>query len=235
MVVSVAVWDFKLLSVMTFWESCIVWNLEGEKFLVTCGDCSAWSGAGNSFSWMDDLHHWEVSCLHDISEKMKCHHMSSKLFWHCAMVWLLHHLLYKLHVMDLSCRCLFVPDSPYRTAISGAVLKLQEEGKLHILKTRWWKEKRGGGSCRVSTVTQPPSVMFCYSAVLPSSCLFMFQDDTSKSSSAANELGLANVGGVFVVLMGGMGVACVIAVCEFVWKSRKVAMEERVRNILQDT
>ncbi|XP_040173168.1 glutamate receptor ionotropic, kainate 2 isoform X3 [Anopheles arabiensis] len=93
------------------------------------------------------------------------------------------------------------PNSPFRTAISGAVLKLQEEGKLHILKTRWWKEKRGGGSCR---------------------------DDTSKSSSTANELGLANVGGVFVVLMGGMGVACVIAVCEFVWKSRKVAVEERV-------
>lgn len=41
-------------------------------------------------------------------------------------------------------------DSPYRTAISGAILKLQEEGKLHMLKTRWWKEKRGGGSCRVS-------------------------------------------------------------------------------------
>lgn len=57
------------------------------------------------------------------------------------------------------------------------------------------------------------------------------QDDTSKSSSAANELGLANVGGVFVVLMGGMGVACVIAVCEFVWKSRKVAIEERVSDV----
>lgn len=40
--------------------------------------------------------------------------------------------------------------SPYRTLISGAVLKLQEEGKLHLLKTRWWKERRGGGSCRVS-------------------------------------------------------------------------------------
>lgn len=55
----------------------------------------------------------------------------------------------------ISCRILFIyllllsSDSPYRTAISGAVLKLQEEGKLHILKTRWWKEKRGGGSCRV--------------------------------------------------------------------------------------
>lgn len=50
--------------------------------------------------------------------------------------------------------CLFVfvchsLDSPYRTAISGAVLKLQEEGKLHLLKQKWWKEKRGGGSCRV--------------------------------------------------------------------------------------
>lgn len=31
--------------------------------------------------------------------------------------------------------------SPYRTLISGAVLKLQEEGKLHLLKTRWWKGK----------------------------------------------------------------------------------------------
>lgn len=53
----------------------------------------------------------------------------------------------------------------------------------------------------------------------------------SKSSSTANELGLANVGGVFVVLMGGMGIACVIAVCEFVWKSRKVAIEERVSEV----
>lgn len=40
--------------------------------------------------------------------------------------------------------------SPYRTLISGAVLRLQEEGRLHLLKTRWWKERRGGGSCRVS-------------------------------------------------------------------------------------
>jgi len=30
--------------------------------------------------------------------------------------------------------------------------------------------------------------------------------------------------------MGGMGVACVVAVFEFVWKSRKIAVEERVWN-----
>jgi hypothetical protein len=64
-----------------------------------------------------------------------------------------------MHVTGLSYRCLFLADSPYRTAISGAILKLQEEGKLHILKTRWWKEKRGGGSCRVSTAACAPSVL----------------------------------------------------------------------------
>ncbi|KAK9880188.1 hypothetical protein WA026_010060 [Henosepilachna vigintioctopunctata] len=100
-------------------------------------------------------------------------------------------------------------DSPFRMAISGAILKLQEEGKLHILKTRWWKEKRGGGKCS--------------------------RDEVLKTTSTANELSLANVGGVFVVLMGGMGVACITAVCEFVWKSRKVAIEERVSSILRDT
>ncbi|XP_045593286.1 glutamate receptor ionotropic, kainate 2 isoform X4 [Procambarus clarkii] len=91
------------------------------------------------------------------------------------------------------------PGSPYRTLLNSAVLKLQEMGRLHALKRKWWKEKRGGGTC---------------------------QDDESKSSSKANELGLNNVGGVFVVLLAGMGLASVVAVCEFVWKSRKLATEE---------
>ncbi|KAJ8970837.1 hypothetical protein NQ317_000711 [Molorchus minor] len=116
------------------------------------------------------------------------------------------------------------PNSPFRTAISGAILKLQEEGRLRILKTRWWKEKRGGGKCR-----------YYENEMSLLNLLFDVQDETTKASSTANELGLANVGGVFVVLMGGMGVACVIAVCEFVWKSRKVAVEERVSSILHDT
>lgn len=43
---------------------------------------------------------------------------------------------------------------------------------------------------------------------------------------------MANVGGVFVVLIGGMGVACVIAVCEFLWKSRKIAIDEKVSKMV---
>ncbi|CAG0878614.1 unnamed protein product [Darwinula stevensoni] len=92
------------------------------------------------------------------------------------------------------------PGSPYTSAISSAVLQMQEKGRFLVLKRRWWKERRGGGKCEA---------------------------ELSKGSGAANELGLANVGGVFVVLMGGMGIACIIAVCEFVWKSRKLAIEER--------
>lgn len=41
-------------------------------------------------------------------------------------------------------------DSEYRNTLSAAVLKLQEQGKLHAMKNKWWKEKRGGGTCSVS-------------------------------------------------------------------------------------
>ncbi|XP_032790934.2 glutamate receptor ionotropic, kainate 2 [Daphnia magna] len=90
------------------------------------------------------------------------------------------------------------PGSPYRAAISQAVLKLQETNRLLILKSRWWKEKRGGGACK----------------------------DEGGGSSAASELGLANVGGVFVVLVCGLGIAIFISLCEFSWEARKIVNEE---------
>lgn len=75
-----------------------------------------------------------------------------------------HHILiqFKKKPLVLFAFALCSADSPYRTAISGAVLKLQEEGKLHILKTKWWKEKRGGGSCRVSYLQQTPESFLFY-------------------------------------------------------------------------
>ena len=39
--------------------------------------------------------------------------------------------------------------SPYRTTISSAILQLQEGGKLHMLKEKWWKQRKGGGKCKV--------------------------------------------------------------------------------------
>ncbi|XP_071042115.1 glutamate receptor ionotropic, kainate 2-like [Parasteatoda tepidariorum] len=90
--------------------------------------------------------------------------------------------------------------SPYRTHLSSAILKLQEGGQLHVLKERWWKRKRLTQKCA--------------------------KDDATGSSSAS-ELGLANVGGVFLVLICGVSVGCIIVVFEFIWKARKVVSEER--------
>ena len=39
-----------------------------------------------------------------------------------------------------------------------------------------------------------------------------------NKQSTANELTLDSVGGIFVVLIAGMGIACVISVLEFIWK-----------------
>lgn len=86
--------------------------------------------------------------------------------------------------------------------IDRAILQLQEEGKLHELKNRWWKERRGGGQCDTK--------------------------DKGKSDNA-NELTLDSVGGVFVVLIAGMGIACAISVLEFIWKGSSLEKKAKVK------
>lgn len=76
---------------------------------------------------------------------------------------------------------------------------LQEKGVLQDLKKKWWEE-RGGGLCSKIEV-----------------------EPTSSS-----ELGLANVGGVFLVLLIGCCGSFIIAVFEFLWNVRKVAVKEKV-------
>merc|ERR1711892_1523233 len=41
----------------------------------------------------------------------------------------------------------FPLDSIHRKPINQALLKLESEGTLKKLKTKWWKQKRGGGAC----------------------------------------------------------------------------------------
>ncbi|XP_042896248.1 glutamate receptor ionotropic, kainate 2-like [Parasteatoda tepidariorum] len=79
-----------------------------------------------------------------------------------------------------------------RDWLSKGVLKLTEEGKLHTFKERWWKQKKGGGSCVVS------------------------------SSGSVTELGLGNVGGVFLVMLMGICLSACMGVVEFLWFQRKL-------------
>lgn len=87
--------------------------------------------------------------------------------------------------------------SNYTNMITEAILDLKEKGELDYLKKKWWEQKRGGRTC------------------------------SRKSSQDIEALGLPHVGGIFVVLLGGLGLACVVAVTEFVWKTRKISTYER--------
>lgn len=53
-----------------------------------------------------------------------------------------------------------------------------------------------------------------------------FQDD--EGGGEASELDLDNVGGVFVVLVCGVVMACVVTVCEVVWNISMIAKKEKV-------
>lgn len=92
-------------------------------------------------------------------------------------------------------------DSKYRDLISDSILKLQETQKLHELYDRWWKQRGGAGQC----------------------------DNDDKGKKDANALAIANVGGIFVVLVTGLGLSLIVAVLEFVWKAHKNADEGKVR------
>ncbi|GFT42893.1 glutamate receptor ionotropic, kainate 2 [Nephila pilipes] len=94
------------------------------------------------------------------------------------------------------------PGSPYRALISSEILRLQEDGVLHMLKEKWWKD---AGKCK----------------------------DEDKKPTSASELGLPNVGGVFVVLLAGLGMAAIVAVFEFIWRTKKIPRDER-RMILME-
>lgn len=89
--------------------------------------------------------------------------------------------------------------SPFRAALSKSIVELNEDGELQDLKSKWWNSPNG------TTCTE--------------------QKD---SALATSELGIDKVGGVFVLLGYGLVIACVAALAEFNWRSRKVPRDERV-------
>jgi len=91
------------------------------------------------------------------------------------------------------------PNSPYRTPMTNAILQLQEGGTLHVLKEKWWKRMHGGGQC-----------------------------EEKKDSSQAAALTIANVGGIFVVLLAGLAVACFTAFMEYLWMGRKIVRNKKL-------
>ncbi|XP_048459548.1 glutamate receptor 1a isoform X1 [Rhincodon typus] len=83
--------------------------------------------------------------------------------------------------------------SPLRNPVNLAVLKLNEQGLLDKLKNKWWYDKGECGS------------------------------GGSDSKDKTSALSLSNVAGVFYILIGGLGLAMLVALVEFCYKSRTEA------------
>nr|QUP79592.1 ionotropic receptor 6 [Monochamus saltuarius] len=93
--------------------------------------------------------------------------------------------------------------APYRSAISEAILRLQESGMLKELKRKWWKEKRKEPSCRNIN-----------------------QDDFEEMDSA--DLTLTNTQGIFFILNVGIAIAIVLAIFELLWNVKTISVEEHL-------
>ncbi|XP_076280228.1 glutamate receptor ionotropic, kainate 2 isoform X2 [Lasioglossum baleicum] len=89
--------------------------------------------------------------------------------------------------------------SPHRHSLNTAVLRLQQSGLITELKKKWWTQKRGGGKCR-----------------------------EDGGGSQAEELGLDNVGGVFLVLSVGVASSFFYTLLELLWD---VAVTSRRENV----
>lgn len=53
-------------------------------------------------------------------------------------------------------------------------------------------------------------------------------EEAGDDGASAEELGVDNVGGVFVVLGIGCGIAAAMGISEFLWHVREVAIEQKV-------
>uniref|UniRef100_A0A8B9J8R1 Glutamate receptor n=1 Tax=Astyanax mexicanus TaxID=7994 RepID=A0A8B9J8R1_ASTMX len=88
--------------------------------------------------------------------------------------------------------------SMLRNPVNLAVLKLNEQGLLDKLKNKWWYDKGECGS----------------------------GGGDSKDKTSA--LSLSNVAGVFYILIGGLGLAMLVALVEFCYKSRTESRRMKV-------
>lgn len=79
------------------------------------------------------------------------------------------------------------------------MLRLQEQGKLTTLKIKWWKEKKGGGACT-----------------------------DSGDDGGALALEVANVEGVFLLLIVGSVAAIICSCLEMILDVLSRAMDNKV-------
>ncbi|XP_055452516.1 glutamate receptor 2 isoform X3 [Psammomys obesus] len=130
--------------------------------------------------------------------------------------------------------------SSLRNAVNLAVLKLNEQGLLDKLKNKWWYDKgecgSGGGDSK--TPVNLAVLKLSEQGVLDKLKNKWWYDKgecgakDSGSKEKTSALSLSNVAGVFYILVGGLGLAMLVALIEFCYKSRAEA--KRMKMTLSD-
>ncbi|XP_007461936.1 PREDICTED: glutamate receptor 2 isoform X1 [Lipotes vexillifer] len=131
--------------------------------------------------------------------------------------------------------------SSLRNAVNLAVLKLNEQGLLDKLKNKWWYDKgecgSGGGDSKVSPINLAVLKLSEQGVLDKLKNKWWYdkgecgaKDSGSKEKTSA--LSLSNVAGVFYILVGGLGLAMLVALIEFCYKSRAEA--KRMKMTLND-
>ncbi|XP_050461377.1 glutamate receptor ionotropic, kainate 2-like [Cataglyphis hispanica] len=88
--------------------------------------------------------------------------------------------------------------APYRSDLSRAILKLQENGMINELYEKWWKQKRGGDECK------------------------------EKVEVKVDALNFEDVKGVFLIMTSGIMLSWLLAGWSFLWNIRSLAIEYNV-------
>ena len=88
--------------------------------------------------------------------------------------------------------------SPYGKIMNKALIKLQYEGSLEILRDKWWRKKT---DCKVIN----SDGFLCLK-------LYILKDNS------ASKLTVNNIGGIFLLLAFGMVAAVFASLVEWVWK-----------------
>lgn len=107
----------------------------------------------------------------------------------------------------------------YRDEFDLAILKMQEDNRLEILKRKWWD----GGKCPKEEDHRAKGSSLPSLSSLSQFFLLHFVSTLILSSPG---LGMENIGGIFVVLVCGLLVAILMAVLEFVWMLRQTPGNE---------
>ncbi|KAI4878683.1 hypothetical protein NFI96_030336 [Prochilodus magdalenae] len=109
------------------------------------------------------------------------------------------------------------------TPVNLAVLKLSEQGVLDKMKNKWWYDKGECGSKDSGSKNESP-VQLNQRMTQRQACSMNCLYEDEKTSA----LSLSNVAGVFYILVGGLGLAMLVALVEFCYKSRAEAKRMKV-------